>query len=260
MKQVANGFDYKVGTFDKYDINGYRFRTHGNEERRDVLKSRNTGVSAICNGVEYYGRLDEIYELHYFGANPPKVVVFKCHWFDPEKVRRRDDIGQVEIRQDNKLECEDVYIVAQQATQVFYLKYACQKKYLKGWDVVYDVPPHRKHPSPSEEDYQPHIDPDTYDGEFFQEEHGPRGRLNIHPRMEVHIDSEEEEVEEEEEEVTNVEDLSMLERLRLGIADEGDDDGQHEDNILDDTYDTDDEARTDLEEETDCDPDDPDYF
>ena len=119
MKQVANGFDYKVGTFDKYDINGYRFRTHGNEERRDVLKSRNTGVSAICNGVEYYGRLDEIYELHYFGANPPKVVVFKCHWFDPEKVRRRDDIGQVKIRQDSKLECEDVYIVAQQATQVF---------------------------------------------------------------------------------------------------------------------------------------------
>ena len=68
MKQVANGFDYKVGTFDKYDINGYRFRTHGNEERRDVLKSRNTGVSAICNGVEYYGRVDEIYELHYYGV------------------------------------------------------------------------------------------------------------------------------------------------------------------------------------------------
>ena len=82
MKQVANGFDYKVGTFHKYDINGYRFRTHGNEERRDVLKSRNMGVSAICNGVEYYGRLDEIYELHYFGENPPKVIVFKCHWFD----------------------------------------------------------------------------------------------------------------------------------------------------------------------------------
>jgi hypothetical protein len=77
---------------------------------------------------------------------------------------------------------------------------------------VYEVPPHSKHPSPNEEDYQPHIDPDTYDGEFFQEEHGPRGRLNIHSCMEVHIDNEEEEAEEEEEEVTHVQDLSMLER------------------------------------------------
>lgn len=131
--------------------------------------------------------------------------------------------------------------MAQQETHVFYLKYSCQKKYLKGWDVVYDVPPHRKHPPPNEEDYEPRINPDTYDGEFFQEEHVPRGRPNIHPRMEVHIDNDEEEAKEEEE-VTNVEDLSMLERLRLGIADDSDDDGEHEDDILDDTRDTDDES------------------
>ena len=29
LRQVANGFDYKVRSFDKYDINGYRFRTYG---------------------------------------------------------------------------------------------------------------------------------------------------------------------------------------------------------------------------------------
>ena len=31
LRQVANGFDYKVRSFDKYDINGYRFRTYGKE-------------------------------------------------------------------------------------------------------------------------------------------------------------------------------------------------------------------------------------
>ena len=31
LRQVANGFDYKVHSFDKYDINGYRFRTYGKE-------------------------------------------------------------------------------------------------------------------------------------------------------------------------------------------------------------------------------------
>ena len=29
--RVTNGFDYKVRPFDKYDINGYRFRTYGKE-------------------------------------------------------------------------------------------------------------------------------------------------------------------------------------------------------------------------------------
>ena len=31
LRQLANGFDYKVRSFDKYDINGYRFRTYGKE-------------------------------------------------------------------------------------------------------------------------------------------------------------------------------------------------------------------------------------
>ena len=29
LRQFANDFDYKVRSFDKYDINGYRFRTYG---------------------------------------------------------------------------------------------------------------------------------------------------------------------------------------------------------------------------------------
>lgn len=89
LRQVANGFDYKVGTFDKYDINGYRFRTTEHERRWPGRKTTNTGVFTLCNGVEYCERVEEIYELCFSGVNPPKVVVFKCHWFDPYKVRRR---------------------------------------------------------------------------------------------------------------------------------------------------------------------------
>ena len=37
-----------------------------------------------------------------------------------------------------------------------------------GWDVVYKVSPHGKVPIPNNEDYN--IDPNTYDGEFFQED------------------------------------------------------------------------------------------
>ena len=59
--------------------------------------------------------------------------------------------------------------MAQQATQVYYLSYPCQTdNRLKGWDVVYKVSPHGKLSVPNNEDYN--IDPNTYDGEFFQED------------------------------------------------------------------------------------------
>ena len=69
------------------------------------------------------------------------------------------------------MDVPDVYITAQQATQVFYLSWACQSDpNLSGWDVVYEVPPRVRPPPPNEEDYEPHINQDTYDeGEFFQE-------------------------------------------------------------------------------------------
>ena len=41
LRQVAKGFDYKVRSFDKYDINGYRFRTYGKELSMADRKSTN---------------------------------------------------------------------------------------------------------------------------------------------------------------------------------------------------------------------------
>jgi hypothetical protein len=83
--------------------------------------------------------------------------------------QKHSNFGIVEIRQGSTLPRDDVYIVAQQATQVYYLPYACQtKEHLKGWDIVYKVSPRGKLPVPNDEDYN--LDPDTYDGEFFQED------------------------------------------------------------------------------------------
>ena len=62
--------------------------------------------------------------------------------------------------------------MAQQTTQVFYLLWAYQTDpNLNGWDVIYEVPPRVRPPPPNEEDYEPHINPATYEGEFFQETH-----------------------------------------------------------------------------------------
>jgi hypothetical protein len=75
------------------------------------------------------------------------------------------NLGINEIRQDSALLGDDVYIVAQWATEEYYLPYACQtKEHLKGWDVVYKVSPHSKLPVTNDEDYN--LNPDTYGKEF----------------------------------------------------------------------------------------------
>jgi hypothetical protein len=77
---------------------------------------------------------------------------------------------------------------------------------------VHKVLPHGKVPVPNDEDYN--LDPNTYDGEFFQEE-GLEGRFEIDVTevdgMEVEMVVEED----EEDEVQNAKDLQMLQRLHL---------------------------------------------
>ena len=41
---------------------------------------------------------------------------------------------------------------------------------------MYDVPPHIRPPPPNEDDYEPQIDPVTYEGEFLQESRGCASR------------------------------------------------------------------------------------
>jgi hypothetical protein len=106
-------------------------------------------------------------------------------------------------------------IVAQQATQVYYLPYVCQtKEHIKGWDVVYNVLTADKLHVPSDGDYN--LDPNTYDKEFLQED-GLEGRFEIDliEAIEMELDIEMV-VDEEEDEVQNENDLEMLEGLHLG--------------------------------------------
>ena len=127
---------------------------------------------------------------------------------------------------------------------------------------MYDVLPRVRPPPPDEEDYEPHIDPVTYEGEFFQEtrrgvKHRLANRYTLAQNTEVlddeddyEMDDDEEEVEVEE--VTNAADLSMLEQLQKGLPYVEPD----EEVIYDDTRDThDDDASNYPREETD----DPDY-
>lgn len=219
LRQVANGFNYKVRSFNGYDINGYRFHTTRYEQSRPNRRTTNTGVyTPGDDGVEYYGRVEEIYELTFEGSKPLHPVIFKCHWFNPDEVRRTPNLGLVEIQRSSVYAGDDVYIVAQQATQVYYIPYPCQiDENLIGWDVVYKVRPHAKLPVPIDADYS--VNTKTNEVEFFQED-GLEGRFEIDltDLFGMEVDSESGSVvyhSDDEDEIDNANDLQLLERLQI---------------------------------------------
>jgi hypothetical protein len=155
LRQVANNFEVRVKSYTSYDVNGYRFHTSRHEQSWPTRKTTNNEVfTQGTDGVGYYGRIEEIYELSYVGSKPLTLVIFKCHWFDPRQTRQTPHVGLVEIRHDFVYKGKDVYVVAQQAVQVYHTPYACQdKEHLKGWSIVHQVLPHGKLPVPNNEEY-----------------------------------------------------------------------------------------------------------
>ena len=92
----------------------------------------------------------------------------------------------------------------------------CQEKEnLRGWHIVHKVSPHGKLPLPNDEDYN--FNPNTYDGEFFQEE-GLDGtfEIDLTEALEMEVDNESADEENDGDEVVNEKDLQMLDRLQLG--------------------------------------------
>ena len=80
LRQVAADFSYSVKCFNGYDVNRYCFHTRSYEESRPNRRTTNTGVFMPgLDGVEYYGILEEIYQLSFHGSKLLTLVIFKCH-------------------------------------------------------------------------------------------------------------------------------------------------------------------------------------
>ena len=173
LKCVSQGCNRDVIKYEKYAVNGFRFHTVTHQNGRANPKTVNTGVfTRGADDFDYYGRLESVYELTFNQTNIQlNLVVFKCHWFDPRGGQRTDKkIGLVEVMPSTTYSGADVFIVAHQAKQVYYLPYPCKTKAnLRGWEVVFQVSPHGNLPTPSEDDYN-NIDPVTYEGIFYQEQ------------------------------------------------------------------------------------------
>ena len=98
-------------------------------------------------------------------------------------------------------------------------------KRLIGWDVVITVPPRNKVPTPNDDDYHQRLNPNTYQGEFYQE-NGLSGQLNLNlPSVDdMEEDDDVIEVDHEQDEaaelVVNQRDVELLERMHLPDVEE----------------------------------------
>nr|XP_016453702.1 PREDICTED: uncharacterized protein LOC107778035 [Nicotiana tabacum] len=76
LRDITWGPDHKVKIMSKYFVNGYKFHT---KEWSKNKKTNNSGVWVKSDGdVDYYGVLQEILELEYFGWPRKKLVLFRC--------------------------------------------------------------------------------------------------------------------------------------------------------------------------------------
>ncbi|PWA57944.1 hypothetical protein CTI12_AA405290 [Artemisia annua] len=119
---LACGPSYTAVLVDSCVVNGVKFNVHNRDLHRST---QNSGISTPNpSGGMYYGQLEEILEFEYI---PFKVVLFKVKWFDTNndgRIKRctyRNNTTQ--IMTDRVSFENEPYILATQATQVFYLDF-----------------------------------------------------------------------------------------------------------------------------------------
>ncbi|XP_050238212.1 uncharacterized protein LOC126687698 [Mercurialis annua] len=138
---LARGPSQYVTSFKGYICNGYRFHI---EDHEKGLRTQNSGVVVVGdNGIEaenidYYGVLSEILEIQYLGGR--RVMLFRCKWWDVyDKVKgiQVDEYGIISVNCQRFLKTNEPFVIASQASQVFYAK----DNKNKGWCVVRKTQP-----------------------------------------------------------------------------------------------------------------------
>ncbi|GJU24243.1 putative transposase-associated domain-containing protein [Tanacetum coccineum] len=143
VRWISYGPRATVVKYDAYNINGYTFRT----KCHDGKVYQNSGVSveaidlyiskevATTRQAFYYGVLQEIWVLDYRFRQIP---LFKCDWVNHRAGGvKRDNLGYTLVDLNNLGHKVDLFILASQARQVFYVKDQIDKKL----SVVFKTPP-----------------------------------------------------------------------------------------------------------------------
>ena len=145
MKALAHGPNRYARSHPGYFVNGYKFHTVTHGAGR-VTHNSGVVVRGTCysdsDESDYYGMLDDVLEVEYYGAGRCVAVLFKCTWFDtPSGVRIDRKHNLVDVKYKSRLRGDDTYVLASQAEQVYYTSYPSMAKDLKDWWAVVKTKP-----------------------------------------------------------------------------------------------------------------------
>nr|XP_009804797.1 PREDICTED: uncharacterized protein LOC104249960 isoform X1 [Nicotiana sylvestris] len=158
-----------VHRYSTFVVNGFRFHTKELALRR---KMQNSGVLVrgddSDSNKEYYGVLEDIYELSYVGNR--KVYLFKCHWWDVARLGRGykiDKYGFTSVNIRCALNTNEPFVLASQSEQVFYLHDMVDND----WCVVVKINPRDLFKIPDNDDNCADIeDEELLNEEVYQQE------------------------------------------------------------------------------------------
>ena len=153
--------------FNRCVINDFFFRTAAIEAS---FNTQNSGVLVkgddSTSNMDWYGVLKKIITLDFPGEK--EVILFECDWYDvlaatKNKSRgyRKNQYGIIDIDTTRRRYVNDLYVLATQVEQVFYVK--CANK--SNWSSVVRIKPRTLFSMPESEDteQQGQIDIDSLD-------------------------------------------------------------------------------------------------
>ncbi|XP_071940025.1 uncharacterized protein [Coffea arabica] len=141
LRFLAKGPDVVGIQHDKYVVNGFQFHTNEVEKKR---KTQNSGVTVnattsifasirdqnpVLSELVYFGILKNMIELIYGGR---RVVLFECDWISNGSRMKQDADGFTVVNFANVRPHVEPFILASQASHVFYVKDPTDKD----WQVV----------------------------------------------------------------------------------------------------------------------------
>ncbi|XP_056685802.1 uncharacterized protein [Spinacia oleracea] len=136
-KALAGGLSNYSKKLKSVIVNGYKFDTM---ERERFRKTHNSGVFVEADVQEYYGRLQDIFELNYYGSF--KVIMFRCEWVDIHRGLKTYPNGSVRVNFSKLMHTgrnlhDDQFVFSSQAKQCFYIEDEIQQ----GWSHVVKTKP-----------------------------------------------------------------------------------------------------------------------
>jgi hypothetical protein len=136
---LASGPGTRVRSYSTCVVNGVRFNTVDRDKNKMTQNSGLTYIGAYKNGIiNYYSTLKDIIDLQYTSKDDGtkrSVVVFRCDWYklDGKHTLLKDDGFYKSINISNLWCKKECFILATQATQVFYL---LDNRHGKNWWIV----------------------------------------------------------------------------------------------------------------------------